>query len=217
MKAIILDLGNVLVFHDNEKLFGEMAKAFGVSRELMRERLDPGLWERVNRGLLPGDALRQEMASRLGAQIAPREWLALWNCHFSINVPMVKCVERLVGAMPLVLLSNTHDQHIAWLRPRLPILERFDSLVLSCEVGMVKPERAIYALAVERADVRPDEAVFFDDVAAYVEGAQAAGLQARQFTTVERFRSDLEVLGVGLQPPSAAQDEGAVFPVAAKE
>jgi FMN phosphatase YigB (HAD superfamily) len=192
--ALILDLGNVLAFHDNEKLFDEMARTFGTTREAMRARLDGGLWDRVNRGQLPGDSLRQELVARLGRDVSPEAWFDVWNCHFTLHEAMVREVERLVGRIRLVLLSNTHDQHIAFLRPRLPVLERFDGLVLSYEEGHVKPEPAIYRRALELAQVSPAGAAFFDDVARYAEASTALGLHGRVFTTAAAFREQLRQL-----------------------
>lgn len=192
--ALILDLGNVLAFHDNELLFSEMAKAFGTTREAMRERLDGGLWDRVNRGTLPGDALRRELLARLGGALTEAEWFDLWNCHFRLHDEMVREVERLVGKIRLVLLSNTHDQHIAFLTPRLPVLARFDGRVLSYEVGAVKPEAVMYQRALEGAGVAPERAAFFDDVPRYAEAASSLGIHGRVFTTVARFREQLAAL-----------------------
>lgn len=192
--ALILDLGNVLAFHDNELLFSEMARAFGTTREAMRARLDGGLWDRVNRGSLPGDALREELCARLGGSLTPAQWLELWNCHFRVYEEMVREVELLVGRVRLVLLSNTHDQHIAFLRPKLPVLSRFDGLVLSYEVGAVKPEPRMYERAIEVAGVPAERAAFFDDVERYAQAAQAFGLHGRVFTTVSAFREQLRAL-----------------------
>jgi glucose-1-phosphatase len=194
ISAVILDLGNVLAFHDNEKLFTELARAFHTTREAMRERLDGGLWDRVNRGLLPGDALRRELVQRLEHDVSAPDWFALWNCHFTIHYAMVREVEALVGQVRLVLLSNTHDQHIAFLRPQLPVLERFDGLVLSYEVGHLKPEPQIYQRALMLAQVPPQQAVFFDDVERYATAAQALGLHGRVFTTADQFVRDLSAL-----------------------
>jgi glucose-1-phosphatase len=196
LRALLLDLGNVLVFHDNELLFAELARAFGTTREAMGARLDGGLWDRVNRGQLPGDSLRQELVARLGREVSPSAFFDLWNCHFTLNRPMVELVEGLVGRLKLVLLSNTHDQHVAFLRPQLPVLERFEGLVLSCEVGAVKPEPAIYRRALAVAGVAPGEAAFFDDVPRYAEAASALGIAGRQFTTTEAFAAQLRGLGV---------------------
>ena len=194
--ALILDLGNVLAFHDNAKLFAEMARAFHTTPEAMSERLSGGLWDRVNRGHLPGDSLRRELISRLGHEVSAEAWFALWNCHFTVNAPMVRLVETLVGRVKLALLSNTHDQHIAFLRPRLPVLERFDALVLSYEVGLVKPEAAIYERALSALGVAAGRAAFFDDVEKYAQAATALGIHGRLFTTVEAFTGQLAALGL---------------------
>ena len=197
-RAVILDLGNVLAFHDNEKLFKEMARAFGTTPQGMHAGLDSTLWDRVNRGLLPGDALRKELVARLGGEVSPTDWFALWNCHFTINDAMVKHVEKLVGKVRLVLLSNTHDQHVAYLRPRLPVLEKFDGLVLSCEVGAMKPEKAIYERALALARVEPSKAIFFDDVERYAQAAAQVGITGRVFKETADFPAQLAAFGIEL-------------------
>ena len=198
IQAVILDLGNVLAFHDNTKLFVELARAFHTTGQSMKARLDEGLWDRVNRGLLPGDLLRQELVARLGHELSPAEWIDVWNCHFTINEAMVAHVERLVGRARLVLLSNTHDQHVAFLKPRLPVLSRFDGLVLSYEVGLVKPERGIYERAIAVAGVPAWRAAFFDDIERYAAAATEVGVHGRLFRSADEFPTQLAALGITL-------------------
>ena len=193
--AIILDLGNVLAFHDNTKLFAEMARAFDTTPDAMKARLDGGLWEKVNRGQLPGDSLRVELVARLGKELSPKQWLDVWTCHFVINEPMVSMVQFLVGQVKLVLLSNTHDQHVSFIRPQLPVLEQFDGLVLSCEVGLIKPEKAIYEKALALTGCSPWKTAYFDDIKSYASAATQVGVHGRVFTTVEQFQEDLAKLG----------------------
>lgn len=206
--SVILDLGNVLAFHDNAHLFRALAAAFALSDAEVHARLSGGLWDRVNRGQLPGDALRREIAARLGGTdttLTPDAWLALWNCHFTVNDAMVAHVARLVGRVRLVLLSNTNDAHFAFLRPRLPVLERFDALVLSHALGLAKPDPAIYHRALAAAGVAPERAVFFDDIPAFVVAAEAAGLPARVFTDAAHFPAQLAALGLDLEAPDALE------------
>lgn len=195
LDAIILDLGNVLAFHDNTKLFAEMARSFDSTPDAMKARLDGGLWERVNRGQLPGDTLRAELVQRLGKDITPAAWLELWTCHFTLNEPMISMVNFLAGQTKLVLLSNTHDQHVTYLEAILPVMKLFDARVFSCEVGLIKPEKAIYEKALAAAGTLPWKTVFFDDVKAYATAATQVGMHGRVFTTVEQFTDDLAKLG----------------------
>lgn len=195
LDALILDLGNVLAFHDNTKLFAEMARAFDTTPEAMKARLDGGLWERVNRGQLPGDRLREELVQRLEKELTPQEWLDVWTCHFALNEPMIAMVQFLVGQVKLVLLSNTHDQHVSFLRPQLPVLEQFDGLVFSCETGLIKPEKGIYEKALSLAGTSPWKTAYFDDIKSYAIAATQVGMHGRVFTTVEQFQEDLAKLG----------------------
>ena len=77
------------------------------------------------------------------------------------------------------LLTNS------WLRQTYPsdaeLAEVFDVVVMSREVGLRKPDRRIFALALEQLDVAPGDCLFIDDAPANVEAAKAAGLHARLF------------------------------------
>ena len=196
LDAVILDLGNVLVFHDNALLFQRLAAAFGTTPDAMRARLDDDLWERCNTGHLPGDSLRAQMQQNLSSEVSAAQFDQLWNCHFTLNTPMVRRVEALVGKVKLALLSNTHDLHFEFLRPQLPVLEKFDALILSYQEGLMKPSPELYRRALERLNVEPTRAAFFDDVARYAEGASAVGIHGRLFTDVLRFEADLSALGL---------------------
>jgi len=193
--AVILDLGNVLAFHDNTKLFAEMARAFATTPDALKTKLGDGFWDPVNRGGLPGDSLRQELVKRLEKDITPAAWLDVWNCHFTINEQMAMFTQFLVGQVQLVLLSNTHDQHFNFLKPQLPVLEQFDGLVLSYEVGAIKPEKKIYEVALAKAGTAPWKTVFFDDVQKYAIAATQVGMHGRVFTTLEQLTEDLAKLG----------------------
>ena len=133
--------------------------------------------------------------ARLGGAVTQQQWLAVWSSHFTVNTPMIEQVKKLVGRVKLVLLSNTHDQHIEYLRPMLPVLERFDGLVLSYDIGAMKPSRVIYEKALSLAGTAPERTVFFDDVESYANAAEQVGMHGRLFTTAERFIVQLRELG----------------------
>jgi FMN phosphatase YigB (HAD superfamily) len=194
--ALLLDLGNVFVFHDNALLFRRFGESAGLPVDEFARRFEGQLWDDINKGRLKGDAIRAAISERLGAPLDPARFFELWNCHFTVNHALVPIVEALVGKVRLVLLSNTNDQHIAWVRPRLPLLERFDALVLSHEVGLAKPDPEIFHHALKVAGVAPDRAAFFDDIAQYVEAARAVGIHGELFTDAATFQQQLRALGL---------------------
>lgn len=80
---------------------------------------------------------------------------------------------------PTVLVSNcSHDTRS--LVDRLGLPDLFDEIVLSFEVGSLKPQPGIYRTALEAlGDVAPEDAVFVDDQAAFCDGAGALGIDTR--------------------------------------
>jgi FMN phosphatase YigB (HAD superfamily) len=194
--AVVLDLGNVLVFHDDAVLFQELATRGGTTAEAVRSALK-AVWEPCNRGHLSGAELRRAVTGPVGFDVDDRTFFELWSCHFRFHTEVLPLVEGLLGRVKVLLLSNTNATHLDWIRPRLPILERFDSLVLSYELGLAKPDPAIFAEALRRAGTTPERTAFFDDVAAYVQAASALGIRGHVFTDAPTFRRQLAALGLG--------------------
>ncbi|MEU8181314.1 HAD-IA family hydrolase [Micromonospora sp. NPDC049044] len=89
---------------------------------------------------------------------------------------------------PLALISNaTSDTAEAWSQG--PLAQRFDVTVFSCEVGLAKPDPAIYRLAAERLGVSPAECVFVGD-GADAELAGAAAVAMTVYRTTEHNDTD---------------------------
>ncbi|QSQ18362.1 HAD family hydrolase [Myxococcus landrumensis] len=196
VKAVLLDLGNVLVFHDNVLLFSRLGACAGMQPHEVSQRLMGAGWTAANRGLLDAEGIRQSVCGALNMKLPMAEFAPLWSSHFTPHEAVLPRVESLVGKVKLVLVSNTNALHAAYLRPRLPLLKHFTSLVMSCDVGSVKPEPDIYRIALERAGCEPGEAAFFDDLPEFVEAANAMGMRGHLFTTAAAFDAQLGALGL---------------------
>jgi FMN phosphatase YigB (HAD superfamily) len=195
-RAIILDLGNVLVFHDNALLFLRLGQRAGLPPQEVAQRLTGAGWAAANRGLLDAEGIRRDVCGALGVDLPMEEFAPLWSSHFTVHTAVLPRVESLVGRAKLLLLSNTNALHVEYLRPQLPLLQRFDAVLMSCEVGHVKPEPAFYRLALERAGCTPHEAAFFDDLPEFVEAANALGIRGHLFTDAPTFDAQLKALGL---------------------
>ncbi len=196
LRAVLLDLGNVLVFHDNALLFRRLGARVGLAPGEAEHRLSGAGWTAANRGLLGAEAIRRDVCGSLGVDLPAEEFNALWSSHFTLHEAVLPRVEGLVGRVKLGLLSNTNVLHAAFLRPKLPVLERFDQVLLSCEVGAVKPEPGFYQEALRRLGCAPEEVAFFDDLPEFVQAANALGLRGHLFTTAEAFDAQLKALGL---------------------
>jgi putative hydrolase of the HAD superfamily len=78
---------------------------------------------------------------------------------------------------------------------------RFDVLVWSFQLHMAKPDPAIYRYTLQQLGTRPEETLFIDDKLVNVKAAQALGIQAIQFSTIDRLRADLLTAGLEAELP----------------
>jgi putative hydrolase of the HAD superfamily len=89
-------------------------------------------------------------------------------------------------------MSNTNSLHFAYVRERFAaLLKPFRAFVLSYQVGSRKPEPAIYQSLIRQAGRPPEEILFLDDKAAFVEAARGHGLTAWQFRSPQELRRQL--------------------------
>jgi 2-haloacid dehalogenase len=93
-------------------------------------------------------------------------------------------------------LSNFSAESWPWAAARFPFLGWFEGVVISGEVGVAKPDPAIYRIAIERLSLDPASTLFVDDVPVNVEAARACGIEAVVFEGPEQLRRDLEARGL---------------------
>ena len=98
--------------------------------------------------------------------------------------------------LPLYGLTNWSAETYPRARERFAFLSWFRGILVSDEVGVIKPDPRVFELLIERFAIDPHSTVYIDDVAANVDAATSFGIHAIQFTTPAALRHEL--LGLGL-------------------
>jgi HAD superfamily hydrolase (TIGR01509 family) len=93
-----------------------------------------------------------------------------------------------------VLLSNAWDDLRQMIEEVWQIDDAFDRLVISAEIGLVKPDQEIFHWLISQLGIEPAKAVFVDDFLHNVEGARAAGLIAIHFQSADQALGELQAL-----------------------
>lgn len=192
-KALIFDLGKVLIPFDFMRAYDRMQPLCGYPVAEIRRRLgDTGLMLQLETGQLSS----RDFVSRLGAVLdVSFDYARFCEIWSSIFLPGTLIPDSLIAGLkqryPLVLLSNTNAIHFEMLERNYPILRHFENRVLSHEVGAAKPDLLIYRKAVELAGCRAAECFFTDDIPEYVEGARKLGIDAVQFQSAEQLQHEL--------------------------
>jgi putative hydrolase of the HAD superfamily len=195
--CLMLDMGGVLTQEQRIDKVDVLMRKLGLdcAREVF---LEAYYAERLayDRGGVDGAEYWQRVARALGARLRESEVPTLVRTDleswFNAREGMLEFLVGLRGMVGrLVLLSNIHFDGARYLREGegRAWVARFDALVLSCEHGLLKPEREIYELALAAAGALPAETLFVDDNQANVEGARAAGLSSFRFTDLGDFAS----------------------------
>lgn len=112
----------------------------------------------------------------------------------SKNVALLNLIEQLKKDYRIGLLSNIATDWITQEFLTTKEQNLFDTMVLSYEVGMTKPDPRIYMLTCERLRVSPKEALIVDDLPLYVEAARAEGLHGIVYQDIHSFKTQLNEL-----------------------
>ena len=120
----------------------------------------------------------------------------LWNNIFSENQEMDELLRKLKKHYPLYLISNTNDLHFEFVTSKFPIAKHFTKCFPSHVVGHRKPDRAMFEHVLREIQLKPEETVFIDDIAEFVESAKRLGICGIQFTSRPALETELRKLGI---------------------
>jgi putative hydrolase of the HAD superfamily len=200
VSTIVFDFGNVIAHFDYKIAAGRIGQPLGLSgAELMARAMELGfhpLLMDLESGRIDENSFFTELKKRLLLPQNVQQIAEDWADIFTANEPVHDLAHKLAdNGYRLVLGSNTNAVHARQFRRQFAaLLDRFDALVMSHEVGAMKPARLFYERCHTVAGSRPDECVFIDDMAENIEGARAAGLHAVHYTGTENLVEKLREL-----------------------
>lgn len=207
IRAIIFDIGGVLERSVDGREpavgFESVVAAWERRLGLASGALARELGELQERGVLGTCSLEQweaELRERSGMtpEQLQRFMGDFWDVYLGQpNVELAGFLSRQRPRYRTALLSNSFVGAREQEQERYAFAELVDLIVYSHEEGVAKPEGRIYELTCARLGVRPEEAVFLDDVEAYVAGARAAGLHAVHFESNPQAIAAIEALLIG--------------------
>ena len=205
LRAVVFDYGMVLSGEPDAETHAQMVRITG----LPVERFEILYWAdrlEYDRGALTGATFWQKFVRDAGISLEPaaieqlqRLDAVLWTTQ---NPAMLAWQMRLKERGLLTgILSNMGEDVLTNIKKEFDWLPRFDVLVWSYQINLVKPDPAIYKHLLKELRTRPEETLFLDDKLVNVRAARALGIKALEFTTVEQLRRDLIAAGLDEQLP----------------
>ena len=173
--AYLFDIGNVIITFDFSRATRKLAPLSSVTADEALRLVAP-LTMDLELGLLSPEAFVVAASEKIGYRGDPDFFHSSFADIFELNRPMVEFIEeRKTAGCPLYLLSNTNGIHVPFFESTYPVFDHFDGRLYSHEVGLMKPDPQIYALACETLSLVPERTIYIDDLAANCEAGVAAG------------------------------------------
>lgn len=194
--AVIWDLGGVLVRTEDLTPRDDLAKRLGLSRNELNV-LVFGTPEdsRAQLGEISHDEHWENIRQRLS--LSADEIPTMQREFFAgdqLDTDLIGYIRTLKLNYRSALLSNALSNMRIAINEDWHIADAFHLMVISAEVGLMKPDPAVYQLTLQRLGVKPSQAVFIDDFSENVAAAGQVGMHTILFQNTDQIRSDLQSL-----------------------
>ena len=192
-RSVIFDVGRVLFDWDLRHLFAKLIDDRDELDWFVTNVVTPE-WHFQHDAGRPLAAMLPELKADFPGH-APL--IDAYAARFNETIPgpgpgSLELVERLDAAgVPLFAITNFGHEFWEGFRPTQPVFDRFRDIVVSGTEKMMKPDPAIYRLAIERFGIDPAGALFIDDVAANVAGAESVGIAGHRFVDAATLEREL--------------------------
>ena len=188
---IILDMGNVLLEWNKDKILRGVVKTEKDYMILDKAIFQSGLWERLDLGTLTREELVLKVVSMIGSIYQEKVQEVVWNWPSYIEI--YKEVFPLLARLKekghrIFVLSNTSPVFYELLEEQLsPLNEILDGFVLSCDIKAIKPDPKMFEEILHKYQLDPVNCIFLDDVKDNTKMAESLGIKAYQV----KHRSDV--------------------------
>lgn len=196
--AVVFDIGNVIVAWDPRNLYRKLSDDPDAIEAFLAQVCTSEWNHRIDLGE-PWDALTDELAA---AHPDHREWIHAYRDRWDEmlgglieeSVAALRCLRA--AGVPVYGLSNFSAETWPIAAARYDVLGEFDDLILSAEVGLAKPDPAVFELAAKRFNVTPARTLFIDDRADNIAAAAVCGWHTRHFSDPGRLQLAFARLGL---------------------
>ena len=188
---IILDMGNVLLEWNKDKILRGVVKTEKDYMILDKAIFQSGLWDRLDLGTLTREELVLKVISMIGSIYQEKVQEVVWNWPSYIEIYMEVfplLVHLKEKGHRIFVLSNTSPVFYELLEEQLsPLNEILDGFVLSCDIKAIKPDPKMFEEILHKYDLNPENCIFLDDVKDNTKMAESLGIKAYQI----KKRSDV--------------------------
>lgn len=180
-EAFLFDIGGVLLDFDFES---SLARLISPRINNPKERIQQVLEQKdaLEAGLIDPVSYANWALHIFESDATVEQFNQAWQQIFTINKPMWHCVHQLAEQKHrLILISNINAIHCPWIFAAYPEFSYFEHKALSFEIGILKPEPAIYHYAINTYQLNPATTVYIDDQSRNIMSGKKSGFRCWQY------------------------------------
>jgi epoxide hydrolase-like predicted phosphatase len=193
IKAVIYDMGGVILRSDDLTSRQNLAQKYGVTEEQLEDTVfDSPTAKVATVGKISEHEHWREVFSLL--KVRPEDEQAFQDAFWAGDICDLGLVQFLRDLRPQYqtgLLSNAWSGAREMLSQKYQIIDAFDTSIFSYEAGMAKPDPAIYHYILDRMQVKPEEAIFLDDFERNIVAANQVGIHGVRFLNRDQAMHDI--------------------------
>ena len=198
IKVLFFDIGGVLIDIHPERTFQYISDCTDLDIDIVKQNFPNELHNQYEKGLINNKEWFLGFKDALPQPVCLKEsdfWHA-WKLLLGKEKKTVQIIKDLSRNYSIWLLSNTNAKHIDdELKKRYLFPDLVDGAVYSFDVGVRKPDKSIYGIALEKVGVQPDQCVYIDDLIENVEAGRDAGFISVHFKSLNQLKADLISIG----------------------
>lgn len=196
IRTILFDFGGVLLRTEDHQPRQKLAAQYGIDEEeLIYLVFGSPSALRASVGEITAEQHWREVVAALGTVEDQIPYIReQFFAGDRLDEALIEVIRSYRKTHCVGLLSNAWDDLRDYLDNNLKILDIFDEVIISAEVGLMKPDRRIYELAAQKFNISLQEAVFIDDLSVNVKAAQEAGMNSFQFRSTTQTINELQRL-----------------------
>lgn len=145
---------------------------------------------RMDKGLISVDKFFEELANFSNQDIDDLK--KEFSNSRQFNDQLIKYIHEIKRGYKIALLSNSSGPHLRSVLSEKGILNLFDELFISGEIGHAKPDPEIFIFALEKLSITPEQSVFIDDQEVNTKTAEELGMRAIVYKNFIDFKDKLE-------------------------
>lgn len=197
-EVIVFDLGNTLIRFDHNISAVKIADLFGLDSKIIYDIFfDSPITRAFERGEISPAEFHEKASLALGVKLPFKDFADIWNDIFWEDEDSCRIARTLkANGYKLFLLSNLNCLHFEHIRAKFDIIDIFDELILSFNVGAIKPEKAIFDHVVKLAGGDRLRLLYIDDREDLIKEAAAIGIDSIRFIGAPQLEIELRKRGI---------------------